>query len=105
VDGLLFDQQVLAAEGSELALVGIPGTKQPFPNRKKRDFSGNYTWVTSPRWLDKRTGDHLALDGLVDVGYVKAPGDKTVRIRLPKTAPKPEVENRTQPMLLRAAIK
>ena len=51
----------------------------------------------SPRWFDKRTGDHLALDtgggpiarlwttalaGLVDIGYVKAPGDGTVRIRL-----------------------
>jgi hypothetical protein len=39
----------------------------------------------SRRWLDKRTGDHLALDSLVDIGYMKAPGDKTVRIRLPKT--------------------
>jgi hydrogenase large subunit len=61
----------------------------------------------SPRWLDKRTNDHLALDtgggpiarlwatalaGLVDTGYVKAPGDRTVRIRLPKTATKPDVE-------------
>src|SRR5438045_8829608 len=60
-----------------------------------------------PVWLEHRTGDHLALDtgggpiarlwstalsGLVDIGYVKAPGDGTVRIRLPKTATKPEVE-------------
>ena len=57
-----------------------------------------------PRWLDKRTGDHLALDtgggafarlwatalgGLVDMGYVKATGNSVV-INLPKTALKPE---------------
>ena len=55
----------------------------------------------SPRWFDKRTGDHLALDtgggplarlwttalaGLVDTPYVKATG-KSVKINLPKTAP------------------
>ena len=60
----------------------------------------------SPRWLDKRTGDHLALDtgggpiarlwstalaGLVDIGYVKSTG-QSVKIYLPKTALKPEVE-------------
>jgi hypothetical protein len=60
----------------------------------------------SPRWLDKRTGDHLALDtgggaiarlwstalaGLVDIGYIKATGN-SVKIYLPKTALKPEVE-------------
>ena len=34
-----------------------------------------------------------ALAGLVDIGVtIEAPGDKTVRIRLPKTATKPEVE-------------
>jgi hydrogenase large subunit len=84
-----------------------PWNQTTLPKPQKRDFSGKYTWVMSPRWLDKRTGDHLALDtgggpiarlwttalaGLVDVGYVKAPGDNTVRIRLPKTATKPEVE-------------
>jgi hydrogenase large subunit len=84
-----------------------PWNQTTIPKPQKRDFGGNYTWVMSPRWLDKRTGDHLALDtgggpiarlwatalaGLVDIGYVKAPGDKTVRIRLPKTATKPEVE-------------
>jgi hydrogenase large subunit len=84
-----------------------PWNQTTIPKPQKRDFAGNYTWVMSPRWLDKRTGDHLALDtgggpiarlwatalaGLVDIGYVKAPGDKTVRIRLPKTATKPEVE-------------
>ena len=84
-----------------------PWNQTTIPKPQKRDFAGNYTWVMSPRWLDKRTGDHLALDtgggpiarlwatalaSLVDIGYVKAPGDKTVRIRLPKTATKPEVE-------------
>jgi hydrogenase large subunit len=84
-----------------------PWNQTTIPKPQKRDFKGNYTWVMSPRWLDKRTGDHLALDtgggpiarlwttalaGLVDIGYLKAPGDKTVRIRLPKTATKPEVE-------------
>ena len=63
-------------------------------------LQGNYTWVMSPRWYDKRTGDHLALDtgggpiarfwstalaGLVDIGYVKATG-QSVKIYLPKTA-------------------
>ncbi len=62
-----------------------PWNQTTIPKPQKRDFGGNYTWVMSPRWPDKRTGDHLALDGLVDIGYVKAPGDKTVRIRLPKT--------------------
>jgi hydrogenase large subunit len=84
-----------------------PWNQTTIPKPQKRDFNGNYTWVMSPRWLDKRTGNHLALDtgggpiarlwttalaGLVDIGYLKAPGDKTVRIRLPKTATKPEVE-------------
>ena len=74
-----------------------PWNQTTIPKPQKRDFDGNYTWVMSPRWFDKRTGDHLALDtgggpiarlwttalaGLVDIGYVKAPGDGTVRIRL-----------------------
>ena len=78
-----------------------PWNQTTIPKPQKRDFGGNYTWVMSPRWLDKRTGDHLALDtgggpiarlwatalaGLVDIGYVKATGDKACKIRLPKTA-------------------
>ena len=58
----------------------------------------------SPRWYDKRTGDHLALDtgggpiarlwstalsGLVDIGYIKATGN-SVQINLPKGAIAPE---------------
>ena len=83
-----------------------PWNQTTIPRPQKRDFNGKYTWVMSPRWLDKRTGDHLALDtgggpiarlwstalsGLVDIGYVKATG-KSVKINLPKTAMLPEVE-------------
>ncbi len=84
-----------------------PWNQTTIPKPQKRNFGDKYTWVMSPRWYDQRTGDHLALDtgggpiarlwatalaGLVDIGYVKAPGDNTVRIRLPKTLTKPEVE-------------
>ena len=83
-----------------------PWNQTTIPRPQKRDFGGNYTWVMSPRWFDKRTNDHLALDtgggpiarlwstalsGLVDIGYVKATGH-SVKINLPKTAMKPEVE-------------
>ncbi len=83
-----------------------PWNQTTTPRPQKRDFNGNYTWVMSPRWLDPRTGDHLALDtgggpiarlwstalaGLVDIGYVKATGH-SVKIYLPKTAMLPEVE-------------
>jgi hydrogenase large subunit len=83
-----------------------PWNQTTVPRPQKRDFKGNYTWVMSPRWFDKRTGDHLALDtgggpiarfwatalaGLVDIGYVKATGH-SVKIYLPKTAMLPETE-------------
>ncbi len=83
-----------------------PWNQTTIPKPQKRNFDGNYTWVMSPRWYDKRTGDYLALDtgggplarfwatalaGLVDNGYVKATGH-SVKIYLPKTALKPEVE-------------
>src|SRR5438067_7558599 len=84
-----------------------PSTQTTTPRPRKRDFRDKYTWVMSPRWYDKRTGNHLALDtgggpiarlwvtalaGLVDLGgYIKATGN-SVKIRLPKTALKPEVE-------------
>lgn len=83
-----------------------PWNQTTIPKPQKRDFDGNYTWVMSPRWFDKRTNDHLALDtgggpiarlwatalaNLVDIGYVKATGT-SVKIRLPKTALRPEVE-------------
>jgi hydrogenase large subunit len=83
-----------------------PWNQTTTPRPQKRDFKGNYSWVMSPRWYDKRTGDYLALDtgggpiarfwatalaGKVDIGYIKATG-KSVKIYLPKTAGKPEVE-------------
>jgi hydrogenase large subunit len=39
-----------------------PWNQTTTPRPQKRDFNGKYTWVMSPRWFDKRTGDHLALD-------------------------------------------
>jgi hydrogenase large subunit len=83
-----------------------PWNQTTTPRPQKRDFNDKYTWVMSPRWYDKRTGDHLALDtgggplarfwstalaGTVDIGYVKATG-QSVKIFLPKTAMQPEVE-------------
>ncbi len=81
-----------------------PWNQTTTPRPQKRDFNGNYTWVMSPRWYDKRTGDHLPLDtgggpiarlwstalsGLVDIGYIKATG-RSVIINLPKGATLPE---------------
>ena len=83
-----------------------PWNQSTFPRPQKRDFGGKYTWVMSPRWFDKRTGDHLALDtgggpiarlwatalaGLVDIGYIKSTGH-SVKMYLPKTTSLPEVE-------------
>ena len=81
-----------------------PWNQTTLPKPQKRDFDKNYSWVMSPRWLDERTGDHLALDtgggplarlwatalaGLVDTGYVKATGS-SVEINLPATSTMPE---------------
>src|SRR4029078_4378898 len=83
-----------------------PWNQTTSPRPQKRDFDGKYTWVMSPRWLDKRTGDHLALDtgggpiarfwatalaGIVDIGYVKATGN-SVKIYLPRTPNPPQTE-------------
>ena len=83
-----------------------PWNQTTYPKPQKRNFDDKYTWVMSPRWYDKNTGDHLALDtgggpiarlwatalaGLVDMGYVKATGH-SVKISLPKTALKPAKE-------------
>ncbi|NDQ57024.1 MAG: nickel-dependent hydrogenase large subunit [Acidipila sp.] len=83
-----------------------PWNQTTNPRPQKRDFAGKYTWVMSPRWLDKRTGDHLALDtgggpiarlwatalaGIVDIGYIKSTG-RSVKMYLPKTMSLPEVE-------------
>jgi hydrogenase large subunit len=83
-----------------------PWNQVTTPKPERRDFADKYSWVMSPRWFDSRTGEHLAMDtgggaiarlwstalaNLVDIGYVKATGN-SVKIRLPKTALKPEVE-------------
>ena len=83
-----------------------PWNQTTSPRPQKRDFQGNYTWVMSPRWFDRRTNAHLALDTgggplarfwvtalarLVDIGYIKATGSG-VKIYLPKTMTMPEVE-------------
>ncbi len=77
-----------------------PWNQTTIPKPQKRDFNKNYSWVMSPRWYDKSSGDHLALDtgggaiarlwatalaGLVDMGTVKATGH-SVQINFPKTA-------------------
>jgi len=83
-----------------------PWNQTTTPKPQKRDFKGKYTWVMSPRWFDKNTGEHLALDtgggpiarlwatalnNLVDIGYLQATGS-SVKINLPKTALLPEVQ-------------
>jgi hydrogenase large subunit len=84
-----------------------PWNQTTLPRPQKRDLDGKYTWVMSPRWLDARSGQHLALDtgggpiarlwatalaGKVDAGgYVKATGH-SVKINLPGTGLKPAVE-------------
>jgi hydrogenase large subunit len=83
-----------------------PWNQTTTPRPQKRDLAAKYTWVMSPRWWDKRTGKHLALDsgggplarfwttalaGRVNIGYVEATGTG-VKIRLPKSASRPETE-------------
>ena len=83
-----------------------PWNQSTTPWPQKRDFNKRYSWVMSPRWLLKRTGEHLALDtgggpiarlwstalsNKVDIGYVKATG-RSVKITLPKTSALPEKE-------------
>lgn len=84
-----------------------PWNQTTLPKPQKRDLeNGNYSWVMSPRWYDKRSGDHLPLDtgggalarlwttalaGLVDTPYVKATGS-SVQISLPKSASMPEMQ-------------
>jgi hydrogenase large subunit len=82
-----------------------PWNQTTIPKPQKRDLEGgNYSWVMSPRWYDKRTGDNLALDtgggplarlwvtalaGKVDTPYVKSTG-QSVQINLPATPNTPE---------------
>jgi hydrogenase large subunit len=82
-----------------------PWNQTTLPKPQKRDLQGgNYSWVMSPRWYDKRTGDHLALDtgggplarlwatalaDKVHTPYVNATGS-SVKIDLPRSAQLPE---------------
>ena len=82
-----------------------PWNQTTLPKPQKRDLDGgNYSWVMSPRWYDKRTGDYLALDtgggalarlwatalaNKVHTPYVNATGDG-VTIDLPKTPNTPD---------------
>ena len=84
-----------------------PWNQTTIPKPQKRDLDGgNYSWVMSPRWYDKRTGDYLALDtgggalarlwvtalaNKVDTPYVKATG-QSVKMNLPKTPNTPEMD-------------
>ncbi|HEX4999281.1 MAG TPA: nickel-dependent hydrogenase large subunit [Terriglobia bacterium] len=83
-----------------------PWNQTTTPRPQKRDFTGNYTWVMSPRWYDRRTQQYLALDTgggpiarlwstalnkLVHFGYIESTGH-SVKIQLPKTATMPETE-------------
>src|SRR5690349_1721480 len=82
-----------------------PWNQTTVPIPQKRNFNGNYSWVMSPRWYDKNSAEHLALDtgggplarlwstalnGLVDTPYVKATGH-SVQISLPKSDKLPEM--------------
>jgi hydrogenase large subunit len=78
-----------------------PWNQTTIPKPQKRELDGgNYSWVMSPRWFDRRTNDHLALDtgggalarmwstalaGLVNTPFVRSTG-RSVIIHLPKTA-------------------
>ncbi|HEY7371867.1 MAG TPA: nickel-dependent hydrogenase large subunit [Polyangia bacterium] len=84
-----------------------PWNQTTIPRPQKRNLEGGpYSWVMSPRWYNKRTGDFLPLDtgggplarlwatalaGLVDTPYVKSTG-KSVTITLPKTASSGEMQ-------------
>ncbi|NVB83440.1 MAG: nickel-dependent hydrogenase large subunit [Kofleriaceae bacterium] len=84
-----------------------PWNQTTIPKPQKRDLDGgNYSWVMSPRWFDKRTGNHLALDtgggplarlwatalaNLVKTPFVRSTG-KSVLIHLPKSASLPEMD-------------
>jgi hydrogenase large subunit len=82
-----------------------PWNQTTVPMPQKRDFDGNYSWVMSPRWYNKKTSEHLPLDtgggplarlwstalnGMVDTPYVKATG-RSVEISLPKSEQLPEM--------------
>jgi hydrogenase large subunit len=84
-----------------------PWNQTTIPRPQKRNLQdGPYSWVMSPRWFDKKSGQHLALDtgggplarlwatalaGMVNTPFVKATGN-SVKMSLPKTASFGETE-------------
>lgn len=81
-----------------------PWNQHTNPHPQRRDLDDKYSWVMSPRWHNGT--EHLPLDtgggplarlwttalaGKVETDHIKATGH-SVRIRLPKTGLKPEVE-------------
>jgi hydrogenase large subunit len=83
-----------------------PWNKTTHPKPQKRDFADKYTWVTSPRWHDNRTGKDVCCDtgggplarqwvtakaGYLDIGYIKATGD-SLELNLPETNGMPEMQ-------------
>jgi hydrogenase large subunit len=75
-----------------------PWNQTTLPHPQPRDFKSRYTWIVSPRWYDKRSGEFMALDSgggplarmwttalaaKVNFGGVRATGE-AVRITLPK---------------------
>jgi hydrogenase large subunit len=84
-----------------------PWNQTTIPRPQKRDLNGGkYSWVMSPRWYHRQTGDYLPLDtgggplarlwatalaNLVDTPFVKATGN-SVRIHIPKTPAMPEAQ-------------
>lgn len=84
-----------------------PWNQTTIPKPQKRQLDGGpYSWVMSPRWYHRESGEHLALDtgggplarlwvtalaNRVDTPYVKATGS-SVLINLPKTASSGEMQ-------------
>jgi hydrogenase large subunit len=83
-----------------------PWNKTTLPKPQKRDWTGKYSWVVSPRMYDARNDRYVASDtgggpfarqwvtakaGLVDIGFVKATGD-SIKMTLPKTSGGPEMD-------------
>ena len=82
-----------------------PWNQTTIPAPQKRDLDGgNYSWVMSPRWFDKRTGDNLAMDtgggalarlwatalaNKVHIPMVNATGSTRARSRCPRRRTRP----------------
>src|SRR4249919_3379475 len=82
-----------------------PWNKTTIPKPQARDFTDKYSWVTSPRIYDKRTGTYVSCDtgggpfarqwvtakaGLVKLGnYLEATGE-SIKMVLPRTKSLPE---------------